>query len=324
MERYLPFIDVRVDGRAVSAAFYSRLNKATITDAPGQDGDRVELTFDDTGNEIAIPAEGARLDVTFGFRDGGAWKMGSFVIEKTRVAGGPEGETVTLSGRPADMRSDVKEPLSEHFDDATLGGVVEELAGRHGMDAKVSPSLSGIKLPYIARVNQSAVDFLTRLADRYGALFSIKDGKLLFLERGLQAGLTIDRGQCESWDFTLEPRPRHGATEAAWFDRATGETHFEAHSTGLEGPIKRLRNVLPTKAEAKAAAASEGDRLGRATASGTLKLAGTPEAMADMPITATGFRPEVNGLWRAGTVTHEYGETYMTSIELVAPEEGKA
>lgn len=323
MDRYLPFIDVQVDGRPVSSAFYARLNTATITDAPGQDGDTVELTFDDAGNEIQIPPEGAKLTIQFGFRDAGSWKMGSFIVEKSTIRGGADGEFVTLSGRSADARKDTKEPLSEHFDETTIGGLLGELAERHGYQAKVSDALANIELPYAARVNQSVADFLTRLADRHRALFSIKDGKFLFLTRGQLAAITIDKGMCESWDFTVEPRPRHGKTEAGWFERTTGETKFEAFSTGLEGPVKRLRTIFASQGEAKSAAEAEGDRLGRATASGSIKLAGMPEILADTPLLLTGFRAEANGAWRAGTVTHEYGETYMTSIELEAPEQGK-
>lgn len=323
MQRYRPFLEVTVDGRPVASAFYSRLNKATITDAPGIEGDTVDLTFDDAGNEIVIPGEGARLDVSFGFRDGGMWRMGSFVIDKPKITGGDEGEFVSLSGRSVDQRSDIKEPLSEHFDDATIGQIVAELADRHGLEAKVGEALSNISLPYIARTNQSSMDFLTRLAERHGALFSIKAGKLLFLERGKQAALTIDKSDCSGWSFTIDPRPRHGSTEAGWFDRASGETRFETHATGLEGPVKRLRYAMPTREQAAAAAKSEGDALGRRTGDGSIDLAGKPEAMADMPINLTGFRPEVNGEWRAGTVTHEFGDAYTTSIELVAPEQGK-
>lgn len=46
--------------------------------------------------------------------------------------------------------------------------------------------------------------------------------------------------------------------------------------------------------------------------------------MADMPLNLTGFRPEANGEWRAGTVTHEFSDAYTTGIELVVPEKGKS
>ncbi len=323
MTRLYPFIEVTVGGKPVSAGFYSRLNSATIHDAPGQDADTCELTFDDAGNAIEMPVAGSIIMVKFGFRDAGSWKMGLFEVEKPRITGGEGGEFLILSGRSAAMGKDVKEPGSEHFDEKTIGGIVQELASRHGYSAKVSPELASIQLPYVARHGQSTADFLTRLADRNGALFAVKDGKFLFLKRGGLPALSIDKNQCESWEFTVEPRPKFSKVEAPWFERTTGKTHFERHSTGLEGPSKRLRTVFNSQSEAKSAASSEGDRLSRATGSGSVTLAGMPEAMADAPIITTGFRAEANGEWRAASVEHSYGETYMTTIELEAPEAGK-
>lgn len=324
MTRHLPFIEASVDGRPVSAAFYKRLSTATITDAPGQEADTCELKFDDAGNEVIMPPKGARLTVKFGFEDDATFKMGVFRVEKSGIEGGKNGEFVTLSGRSADMREDIKEPLSEHFDDTTVAGIVEELAGRHGFDAKVDGELAGIAVPYRARINQSAADFLSRLADETGGFFSVKDGKFLMMRRGSLPAITIDKSECESWSFEVEPRPRFGQAEAGWFERRTGKTHFESFSTPIEGPVKRLLTLFPNAAEAKAAARSEGEKQTRATGSGSLERSGMPEIMADTPIVLTGFRPEANGLWRAGTVTHTYSKTYMTSIALEAPEEGKS
>lgn len=319
-----PFIDVTINGRPVNAAFYQRLVSATIHDAPGQEADRVTFKFDDTGNEIPIPSLGAVASVRFGYRDGTAQKMGVFRIEKPVIEGGASGEFISMSGRPVDVRTDIKEPVSEHFDDMSIGAIVEELAKRHGFDAKVSPELASIRLPYTARLNQGTDDFLTRLADRVGAIFTPKGGKFLFLTPGSFAPLTISKFECESWSFEIEPRPLFGKTEAGWFDRAQGQTKYEAHSTGLKGPSKRLRNSFASQAEAKAAAKAEGERLSRATGSGTLDMAGRPDIMADRPIATIDFRPEVNGLWRCAGVDHKYDSTYMTSVSIEAPEAGKA
>jgi len=323
IDRSRPFIDVSVNGRPVSDAFYSRLKSASITDAPGQNADTCELVFDDAGNDIQIPQAGAKLAVRFGFRDAGTWKMGTFVIEKSAISGGPDGELVTLSGRSADMRSDVKEPLSEHFDNATIGQIVEQLARRHGHRSKVSPELSSVKLEYVARTEQSSLDFLTRLADKHAALFSVKDNAFLFLSRGGLPPVTINKSECQSWDFEIEPRPKFGAAVAGWYERPSNTVRFERHSTGLDGPARRLRTIFASQQEAVAAARSEGDRLGRATGSGSLTLAGMPEVMADAPIITTGFRSEINGEWRASSVVHAFQDTYMTTIELEAPEKGK-
>ncbi len=323
MERSKPFIEVSVAGRTVSDAFYSRLVSASIHDAPGQEADTCELEFDDDRNEISVPEEGAEITVRFGFRGAGTWKMGVFIFEKASYSFSNSGEFLSFSCRSADMRSDVKEPVSEHFDDMTVGGIVQELAGRHGYDAKVGSEFSGVKLPYIARTGQSSADFLTRLADRCGAQFSVKGNRFLFLKRGVLPAITIDKSDCESASFSVEPRPRYGKAQAGWYDRAKNEISFEDFETGLEGPVKRLRTVFASAEEAKQAAQAEGNRLGRATGSGSVTIAGMPEVMADAPIIITGMRPEANGEWRAASVEHRYGDTYMTTIELEAPETGK-
>lgn len=325
-----PFIEVTVDGQPVAGVFYSRLVSATLQDATGQDADTCELVLDDAGNTLAAPREGSRLLVRFGYRDVGTWVMGLYTVESVSFEGGPQGETMTVSGRSADMRSDLKEPLSEHFDNETVGGVMRQLAARHGLEASVSPELAAEPLPYIARVDQSTLDFATRIADRFGGLFSVKGGKMVLVKRGsgsatgkaLQA-LTIDRSQVSDWRIEGDPRPRYGKTSAKWFDRKTGKVEIEEAETGQQGPGRRLRHVLPSKDEAKKAASAEAERLSRATGSGSITLAGLPEAQAEADVVLTGFRQEINGRWRAASVEHRFDGTYTTTIELEAPEGGK-
>lgn len=318
-----PFIEAYVNGSPVSGGFYSRLISATIVDNAEDQADTCDLEFDDLDNAVEIPAAGAKMSLRFGYRPGGAVKMGLFEIEKPTIKGGSGGQFVSLSGRSADMRKDVKEPVDEHFDSKTAGDIVRELAGRHGYQAKVSESLEGVAIPYIARVNQSTADFLSRLARRVGGQFTIKDGKFMLLERGILAPVTVYRNECASWSFSIEPRPTHGKTEAGWYDRAENKTSFETAETGLEGPSKRLRTVYGSKAEAKAAAKGEAGRQAAKTGSGSITMAGRTDILAGSMINAAGFRPEAAGLWYVKTVRHAYAEAYTVTIDLEAPKEGK-
>ncbi|WP_274426636.1 hypothetical protein [Chelativorans sp. YIM 93263] len=45
--------------------------------------------------------------------------------------------------------------------------------------------------------------------------------------------------------------------------------------------------------------------------------------MADQPNEITGLRREANGLWRCASVDRVFYETYLTTIELQAPDDGK-
>ncbi|MCO5082667.1 MAG: contractile injection system protein, VgrG/Pvc8 family [Rhizobiaceae bacterium] len=324
MSGLYPFINVSIGGRPVSDFFYQRLVSASIHDAPGQDSDSCDLTFDDAGNEIELPSADDIIDVHFGYRDvGGAEKMGQFIVEKPTIEGGDDGEFLIVRGRSAKTSEAAKEALSEHFDDMTIGQIVRQLAGRHGRQAKVDAAYASERIEYVARTGQSTRDFLTRLADRYGALFAEKNGAFLFLQHGQMPTQIITKSDCESWSFEIEPRQRYGKVEAGWFDRATGQTKFETFSTGLEGPVKRVRTLFSTPAAAKAASKGEGERLGRSTGSGSLTLAGRAGLLADFPIVTAGFRPECNGLWRVASIEHSFEDAYTMTVEIEAPEEGK-
>ncbi|GAA5108178.1 phage late control D family protein [Bartonella jaculi] len=320
-----PFIVVKVGDKPVHAVFYQRLLTATITDHAGNEADTFEAEFDDSGNDLALPSSNSALQVIFGYENSISAFMGRFVVESVVSCGGSEGEILRLCGKSASMRKELKEQTSEHFDHQTVGEIVETLAKRHGYQAKVSPQFTKKPLSYVVRTDQSAIDFLTRLADRMQARFLIKDNKFLFLSGDNLPTLDIHKHDCSNWEFTLEPRTQYGTIEAAYFDRTKGQQSQVKHQTGFSGPVRRLRGCYTCEEEAQAAAASESDRLCRAVGSGSLSLAGRPEIMADQPLLLQGFRGEINGPWKAATVTHRYEKQsgYTTEITLEAPNQGK-
>lgn len=118
-----PFIDVTVNGAPVSGVFYQRLTEAKIHDAPGQDADTVELTFDDKNNEITIPAKGAILVVKFGYRDVNSCKMGRFTYERWN-AKGDSMETTIFDGDPMIIDVSVREPVDEGVYVLIINGLV--------------------------------------------------------------------------------------------------------------------------------------------------------------------------------------------------------
>jgi len=319
----IPFIEAKVNGAAVREGFYNRLVSASIVDNAEDTADTCELTFDDADNAVAIPPAGAKLELNFGCRPGGAAKMGLFEIEKPKIEGGSGGEFIKLSGRSTDMRKAIKEPADEHFDAMSAGDIVRQLAERHGYDAKVSEAFDQTAIPYIARTNQSTADFLSRLARRTGAQFSIKDGKFLFLEPGILAPVTIHKSECAEWSFAIEPRPTYSKTKAGWYNRDTGAVETTTTETGLEGPSKTLRTTYATKEEAEAAARSEAARQAAKTGSGSITMAGRTDILAGATINAAGFRREAAGLWYAKSVRHQFSNGYTIQISLEATKEGK-
>lgn len=320
-------------GFTVTSAFYSRLISAIVTDNSGDTADTLELVFDDRGNAIAAPGEGTVLTPKYGYVETGVSALGQFKVTKLKPSGGEDGETLTVTAEAADFREALKERQTEHFEDTTLGAMLEGVFGRAGIEIEVDAELASKPIEYEARFNQSAVDFATRLATRYGAVAKPGGGKYVFVKKGAAANaagaalssIIIPKSAADDWDFEIEPRPRHGRVAAKWFDRAKGKTVFEIEKTGLEGPLMVLPHVFKSADEAKEAAKSAGVDANRKTGSGTVTIEGTPAATAEADVyLTTGWRPEVAGKWRAKTVTHTFDEGgYTTQVAVEAPEEQK-
>lgn len=336
MRGYTPKIEVKVRGKEVSGGFYNRLIKATIRDEEGQTADKLTIELDDAENAIEIPAKGDMLSVALGYAETGLVSMGQFEFQSDSIKGGQEGEFVVLQAEAASLRKGEKAGGREAFEGKNLGEIVRDLAKREGLEAVIDPALAQIKVPYIARIGQSPLDFITRLADRNDGIMKRAGGKLTISKRGggKSAGgsaippilISRDRDVVVSWEITSDPRPRYGEVQAAWIDPKTGKREVEKAETGFDGPKFPLRHPLLTKDEAKAAAQSEAARLSRNTGKGHFEIYGRPEASAGADVIATGFRKGVAGTWRTPAVEHVFtggaSGGYLTTIDVKAPEKG--
>ncbi|SPU26512.1 Phage protein D [Candidatus Bartonella washoeensis] len=85
--RTYPFIVVKVGDKPVYEVFYQRLLTATITDHAGNEADRFEAEFDDSGNDLEVPQTGSALQVIFGYENSISASMGCFVVESVVSSG---------------------------------------------------------------------------------------------------------------------------------------------------------------------------------------------------------------------------------------------
>ncbi len=125
-----------------------------------------------------------------------------------------DGLLLTVTAHAADIREELKQKKTEHFDDTTLGSMLQKVFGEHGAQIEVDGELSGIEIEYEARRDQSPLDFATRLADRHNAIFKAGGGRFLFVSRGSRkkssggslAPVLITRPECRDWSISGKPR----------------------------------------------------------------------------------------------------------------------
>ncbi len=333
MAGYTPRIEVTVDGQPVSGLFYSRLVSATFRDEPGQKTDSCTIRLDDARNEIALPRKGASLAAALGYLETGVLSVGTYKVQTVTLEGGEDGEFITIVAKAAELtKSKLKDEGRAAYEKKTFGQIVEALAKAAGLSAKVDPELAGIMFAYKARVDQSRIDFLTRLGDEVGAVIKPANGMLIAAKRGSSRSVSgkpvpaimITRRDCESWRINPDGRQSYGAVVTGWIDQKTGKRRTERKETGREGPDFMVKDPLPDQPRAKKAGEAEAERLNRATGDGEFVLYGRPAAQAEAIVMASGFRSGIDGEWRASAVEHVFEERgFRTTIEVKSPESGK-
>jgi hypothetical protein len=176
-----PQCKITIDGKLASGVFMERLISCEVTDKDGFTSDSVSIELNDFP-PAAIPRKGAKIRVWMGYTAGSLSFMGAFTVDEVTVTCLPY--TMSISGKGADFKGDAKTQKARHWDDKTLKDIVGDIAGDLGLSAKVDSVIGAFKYPWLGQETESPLEFLERLAKRHNALFSIKDGNLVFSEKG--------------------------------------------------------------------------------------------------------------------------------------------
>jgi phage protein D len=298
-----PRILVTVDGVPVSGAFFDRLVSLTITDREGIRSDTLDLVFNDAAPHFQSPRRGAVVTVTILNGSSGGF-VGAYIIDRVEFACLPY--TITVRGHSADLRSEMKANKTKHWDDASVKDIVEEKASDYGLQSKISGSVSGHVYEWIGQQDESDLNFLERLAQRHGALFTIKNGTLLWLERG--TGKTADgaaippslvlvpsiiEGSCQVSEADVD---RFATVKAYWQDRKGAKRQEVIVDADQEASGEHvLRDPYSSKEEATAAAKAAAREMMRGLIATGCSIVGRPALMAGQPVIYSGVRPLVDG-----------------------------
>lgn len=306
---------VDIDGAPVSGLFFERLVSLDITDREGIRSDSLKLVFNDAAPHVATPRRGAIANVTILSSTGGGF-VGSYVIDSVDHTCLPY--TISVGGHSADLRSEMKTSKSRHWDDASVKDIVTEIAGEYSLQPKIADAVSAHVYPWIGQQDESDLHFLQRLAKRHGALFTIKSGALLWLERG--AGKTADgtavpaavilptsivNGSCRVSESDVD---RFGKVKAFYQDRSGAKRQDVIVDGDPEAEGEHvIREPFGSEEEAQAAAEAFAREMLRGLVKTSCAIIGRPALMAGQPFKYSGVRPGIDGrVFIAEMVKHTY------------------
>lgn len=314
-----PDFRITVGGEDATGPIRDRLLSLTITDEDGEKADRIEIEIDDRDGAVEFPEMEATLDVALGFRGAALVPMGQFAVDA--VSGeGPE-QSLRITATAADLKGDIRAPRTRGWEGRSLSDIVATIAGEAGLRTVVGASVAGTVWDYLAQTAESNLHFLSRIAATLDATCKPAGGCLLVQRRGegqTAAGdvLTpseLTPARLSSWSWELDGRVIYKAVEAEWRDTATGAVHKITKGSGT--PLKKLRHVHATEAEASRAADAVLSGAARGALSINAQCAGfLPDLLAGATMQLTRMpRPELDGEWQLKTVTHSLSGSGLMS-----------
>jgi phage protein D len=316
-----PDFRITLEGKDLTSSIEPRLQSLSITECRQDEADSLDITLDDHDGRLAIPKRGALLEVSIGWLGSPLTNKGKFTVNEVEHAGAPD--TITIRARSASMTKGMGERQEKSWHGKTIAAIVGAIAAKHSLKPAVNATLGKTVIPHIDQTNESDMSFLTRLAKRYDAVMTVKDGCLLFMPIGeartasgqqLQV-LAIARGDGDQHRYHIAERENFAGVKARYHSNAKGQTKDEIVGGESEKNLKVLPEIYPTQAEAKAAATAEYKRVQRsqATMDYTLSL-GRAEIFPELPVTVSGFKPEIDETpWLVKRVRHSIGEGGFTS-----------
>lgn len=318
-----PSLIITIDGKPVSGLFLERLVSVTITDKEGTRSDTIDLELEAGLPFLAVPREKAIIRAWIDGQYFGAYTADDRTLHCLPYK-------MNIQGKSADMRDDLKEHRSRHWDGQTFGGVVQQIAGENGLTAQVDPELAsfGGKDGYFAQEMESGLHFIERQARRLDGLFAIKDGKLIVAKKGkgqtpggaAMPPLTVTPQMIlkNSCQITWSERGTYQKTRAAYHDPADAKRKYEEAASAPRGKaILTLRHAVANQQEARHLAQAKANELQRDSLTTSVDIEGNTGARGGTPMEYFGVHPEADGQpFIIETATHKFskGGGYTTGI----------
>lgn len=306
-----------VDGKSIDKAVKPRLHSLSLTERRGTEADELEIVLNDTDGKLAIPPAGATVTLQLGWldlRDGAAPVLidkGSFTVDERGHGGTPD--RLTIRARSADLTRAFRTRQTRTWSETTLGAVLDDLAVRNGLQARVAADKAAIVVDHLTQDGESDAAFLARLGRLHDAVATVKAGRLIF--SAVAAGQTatgrpipearISRSDGDRHTWSSAERENYSGVIAKWRSRATNTSGEVV--IGSSSNAKRLGRTYGSEAAARRAAQAENTKQDRKGARFSLDLAsGRPDLYPDRKLTVAGWKPEIDGVaWVIAEVRHQ-------------------
>lgn len=321
-----PRAEISVNGNPVASIFNERLISVTIVDKEGVTSDSISCELNDGSPFAAIPRKGDTITARLGYLETGVLDFGQYTADDPEVHCLPY--KLSVNGKGANMREKLKQHGAKHWDNKTVKDIVSDVAKDNGLTAKVSGDVGDHKYEWFGQEDESGIHVVERLARRHNALFSIKNGNLVFAKKGSGQSssgaaltpvmATPNNIVADTCTTTFAHRNSFSKVKAHAVNRKTATRDEVEEDSDSDGEADfTLAEPFANKDEARKAAGSKAKDLKAETIRTSVTLFGDPSIRAGAPLIYAGVRPELDGIqFIIETATHTISKAgYTTQVE---------
>jgi len=320
-----------LDDNDVTATVSPYLTSLIYSDnLDGDSPDTLTVKIEDSTGQFQgkyYPKKGAALRFEFGFDKPGheiLFKSANgFEIDSISIEGPPDSVTWKASCQKPSGAIHIKK--SRAWKDTTLQGIASAIAGEHNIELRYDVS-ADISFDHIAQMNESDLEFLKRLARKYGILLSLKSGKtrltIVMIDPGKPLTETVFEIRKENvtrFEFSDKTIQATKGAQTAYFDSANKKLVTISAAGSGEG-----EHEIVTIGISQAAAANAQGNVNNAKKdeqTNSLTLPGNPRLLAGVTVSLSGWGFN-DGDWIVKKSTHTLTVTggYKTEIDLRRPQ----
>lgn len=338
-----------VGGKDITSTLQGRMESLTLTDNRGFDADQLDITLDDSDGLLDLPPRGAKLSLALGWKHEGLVDKGTYTVDEVEHSGSPD--KLIIRARSADLRAGLTTKRERSFHGKKVSDIVAAIASQNRLTAEIAKTFADEIVDHIDQTSESDANLLTRLAEQFDAIATVKHDRLMFIKAGeaksasgLPLGaVTIVRSKGDQHRFNVADGNNFTAVLAYWQNTASakkGEVLVDAKTVikkvktgkreklGVErkDPVKPsaentkvLRHTYASEATAIRGAKAAFDKLQRGVASFSITLAhGRADLFPELPATVIGFKPIIDSTdWIISQVSHSLSDSgFTTQLDL--------
>ena len=277
--------------------------------------DSCEIELDNFDNALQFPNTEAKVAISLGYQEKGLTKIGTYYVKEITFDGARRMIKIVANALSKSMRSQKTKTNNLKLNEY-MSAINSEL------NSELSEDFEDIDLSDNPQFGESDINYLTRIANKVGAVAKPTDDHLIFSDDMSGKSVTgkqlptkyIDASEVATYSCNFKETETSGATGtvyASWYDSKTAEYHLVHAGSG--DPETELNEIFQSEKEAQTAVQAKVKRVEKNNKTFGFTTEGRPDLFAEGPIILRGFPEKIPTKWIISKVEHDLSSNGFVS-----------